>query len=532
MIRLGIIYAILCYSPLFAEDARAVMLDGYNCIEYDAEHPARTGTGFGIISGTVQDTFPAEMTRLLTDGDSARYAVSVEMGSETGDPFLNIYTSDRELPNRDHTVAGRFIVSLPGTRASSFLYGGYRYVDLYSDRFDALWRETPRDFSGEGLLRSFTGGYSAAVGQLLLSGRVSSYRTWSLAPYYFSPLFMTGTKTAWRASIPAAGMSFYTSGTMDFQERYYKGDLSKNYNAGDMTAGMRKGASTDFSLRYRAQYSPGLEFRAAVSDTFSGKAGYTGRLGIFSNGEPFVGLDVFYDLLPVLRAAAQAGFEYFAANHDFAFTAQGRLVKYEHIQYHATATHFTLEYSGKSKPSFSAAAWYDYTSRPLFESVDTALPQTIIRQMTGKALSTAGLKAGADLALGPASITPWAEGHVVVSGRERISIPWRTGLKVKHGKMQAAPFFISADVCLRGPARLTYFLEGPGTWTVFESDRTFELFSEVQVPYVLPFLGNRIKSFVTVEAGPFHLMGKERMESFPFGNPMGPRVLLRLDFLL
>jgi hypothetical protein len=529
-----------------SDSTSLLMIDGVNGVLFNQEYPGRSLNMYSTIYGNPLDSFPHSY-RGRIDTTMTRLSLSGGMASETGDAMLNIVTNP-DLPNRGHQSFFESAYAIPNRPARLFL--GYRYNDMYSDRFDSLMdrytriTQTAPAHADTRLERTIRGGYSIDGTHVRAAGLLSRYQYTGVTPFYFYPLYKEG-------------YDFTQTVQTDFNGRVFQADLryDRHYDYFDYTTGtffedwqwgllsskpMRAGTRGEIFLSFDSRLNPAIKIGAALYDTLTAlPLSWHVSGGIHGNARPFAALDAQYRLRRQLLVDMQAAWQYTPRERAYAFPEKSAtperlsMVEYHPTDLEARTFHTALRFSDTILFPFHAAIWYDYNSAPLWERIsDMDSAVIVIRQdtITNGQRHTIGGKARYEIAYHTLRITLWGNAILTPSRNAyRFTLPRVLGADIGWGAVQGDSFYAGITAESRDRAILRYWNDDRG---IFETMLTFSgtRFSGiVKVPFLLPVMREHLAVCCWIKAGPFSLGKSRRMQDYSRGNLFGPAFSVRFD---
>lgn len=538
----------LCVLVLLARPAAAAECDAYllrldesNTIVYDCRRPGRDLVPSWITMGSPLDDLSGCLDTASSGTDTALGMAVLRLGSEIGDPLLNLLDNP-SLPNRDHAARAVGVVRLP--RIGTELYAMYRFTDVYSDRFDTLWHQhrlvTGEPFQGldtegsDGLRDEIIGGYRITLARVRADGDVRRYSYWGATPYFFSPIRYAGYRTSHAALLTVDRLDVAIDAIIDAQSRYTAASLPEECTTTRLaaTAGWSYAPTGKAYLRvtHDNTLSPGTYVAAGVSDSGLGPFRVQLEGGVDSDGAPRGHAGLTVTLGHSVALAADLTHSIRPRPEALEFLYLDTLVHCKGTSLRTTAVHASVAFEDTLHFPLTAEVWYDYIDLPVWQSVqrgpDTQLTISECRSPAG-ALTTAGgmlrwhihgAVAGADL---------FASGHVTIGdSEENLSVPWRAGIVgyLRSRKLEGLRAELMLDAL--GPTTQRYLLLPERSIEERTSPARVGLSLSGRIPVVPPFLRRRLRLAVCVEAGPIGLTGSRRSREHPNGNLMGPRIAL------
>jgi hypothetical protein len=545
-------------APVNAEhDGRVLLrLDGSNCALYDQEYPHRSQNMYSTVWGNPLDSFPLQDLKafgfhsgFLDSSDSfPAMAASGRVSGELGDPLLGRFVSTGGH-NRDHSTRFGTAASIP--RVNGFVYSGYRYLDIYTDRFDDMWEmfrtRTGRymDHFDEGLAHEVVGGYAVTSGALKTRGYVSKYGYWGEAPMIFYPLYKRGYKTWHDLRLTRPGVDMFATLGFDYHRDYYDHLESETFNDLALRAGVRKPLNKrvdgQFAIDINTAHIPSTRFEVSLGDSFSELLTWDARGGLYNDLHPFAGLALCFTPLRFLQIASEAAWDYIPRERSYRYYRIRRPVDYITTSREVLTFHTRVQYRDTLLFPITVAMWYDFCDRPMWETVDHDGDLIIIRQDTveNAARSHVGGRASYSISIRQFFVEPWGNASLTPKTTiQRFSLPYDFGIDIGYGNTQSDRLYAVLRAESRSRAVLQYRDEQSGQMQRLVSPPRIALSALFRMPFLLPFVRDHVGSSFWAEIGPVNVISKfindpkldnQRIVDFPGTNPMGPRVAVRFD---
>lgn len=520
----------------FAQSGLSVPLDGFN-VSVPSSMESFDG-GLSFTKGDPGDSFYA----VVPAGDSIGYhcRAATFLGSESGDPLLNNFVGSGRA-NRDHETLNSLSLIHPRIPLSAVVR--YRYVDTYSDRFDWIWNEywsrTGRIMAecNRGLATEVFVAADYLFKDVRLTTTVDKFEFWHATPYYFSPLYESGTDISPSLDFKAGSVFVSAKGGYRLSSWYYDHinpvDFYDYRFAADMRAFAGERVSGNLSVGYDNTFTPAAQMRCGVQYGDS-------TIGVGVNGTFFSDMETSFDARFVAnignyqqwRCTVSVSHDYLPQERDFWFMEFDTTVVYRFTALRRNRMSSVFDWRASNRFPAGLSAKVSYCDHPAREFVSKENDTTVITQAIDR--KSARVLAGVG-------------GYLNVSDRHW-GVSFVPSITVPVGKCEQLHFFngkslmltisattagshpASASLSLRCRDRSTldYILEEAQTDRRIESfsaSATEALYFSFSLPVVVPFFPSKINTGIfEVNVGPVHLTGPSRRKFHPKGNPMGPEI--------
>jgi len=530
---------LFCLSlPQAGEPSGVVLpIDGYNtwhvggATELRGEHLSLSGgaphDSFYTISHSADDRLPL-------------IHLQGQIGAETGDPLLNAFTDSRAFPNRDHRDYIGMEFRHPRYPFAVAVHS--RYVDDYTDRFDALW-QIFSDGNGKSMLHDREGVDDETAFLARWKGQrldatvlVNPFGRWHATPYFFSPLCERGITIGEELRCTLSDRVTLTS-----HHRFIRSDWFYDYfngkrfvdNVSENSLRYRVGADgwTSADVNYSSLVSPALRIGAG--------GGFTDTLFNFSAmlygyGDGTVGgsacAAVTYN--GVVRCSTAVAREYRCRERDYCFLQNDTVVSYRTAGAVRNTMFLDLQVQCGGTVPVSGESWIAYVSYPLWEALGYAGDTIFIRQTT----EGAGVKsvAGINGRVGfrnrnvAAFVKPGVMLPLGSSDDIRLTCAFFADAEISFVSQGKNPLSASLTLHYNSAPQLVYPVTGPDGHTskdIFTGDVCTVASLSIRMPFIFMPLQRLVHSTAfLLEAGPLPLGGESRVLIHPRGNRFGPEI--------
>lgn len=531
----------LLYSNAVRGDSDGrVHLDGYNSFITSTESHL-FNSNLSVISG-----FPGDSFYYLPQPqyDSLHHLLhfTASLGAETGDQLLNAYTPNASNENRDHLCTFSSLLKVP--RVPLSIAYRYRYIDTYSDRFDALWKQyesvtgSKMKYYNIGLAYDHLGEINYDSKHLQAKIGLNKYSTWSATPYFFSPLFTDGYRVLPNIRYSRNGVSLYTNWTRDNRDDYYNHRTASNRIDVSGRTGIEWAFLKLFTGRIEARYDNMLAPKEALdfhlnrdSEKLNSDVSFT----IYSDRNTAFHLNETINFLPKLSLLMSAGNDYVQKGRSYLFFENTVPVKYEATSLHQTNLYGSLTYIDTLKIPFKLSGWIQYCGNPIREYVEPVNDTVFIRQKEdlnsnrGFAGFTGNCNIGIrhfNLRLTPAFAFP------LENNRNHFTQNNSLGIDLTYTCSQRFPAVATASVIWKDKSSLGYnFVTDQTNYLqTFNAPSNTSFYLDVKIPFVVPLINSVVdNTFFIFNFGPFRLGGEQRIPEIPNGNLMGPAIYAGID---
>jgi hypothetical protein len=519
-----------------------VRIDGSNMILFNQEYPHKSLNMFSIIYGNPLEQFPFLVLSNAETDSLFHLEVSAHAGSEIGEPMLNNFT-DPGHKNRDHFTSVVSSCSFPNKPLH--LFAGYKYTDNYSDMFDAKWKYfaavTGREmaFKNEGLAYEIAGGFSLYGPIATIALQVKNYSHWGATPFTFSPLFHKGYLLK-----PSALFNFKKSDlTVDFLFDYHKEFYNHViYNeftdeGWDITwkRKLRNGTLAQVSHHRNSRLTPSSYAKVTLHDTLSNLLAWTMSGNLYKNLRPGGLLGISYIQIPKISLNVNAEWEFIPKDRDYSFKENNLLIEYKYKSYDRTILHSSLQYTDTLFYPIKASVWLNYVDKPLWETWGLAPSKDrywICQDTVSNAARlTLGARGSYRAFYKKISALLWGNAGITPKDKEvRFALPLIAGIDLAYGQPDNDSLYIGIKFVARDTTSLKYMNKVDGYPIEFKSPSQVHVTFEVQIPLMLPFMRDRLRTNIDLKAGPVHfLSGDQRVIDHPRGNQIGPAISLGLN---
>lgn len=541
---------LLFYSFGFSENDIfiPVHIDGSNTILFNQEYPAKSYNMYGLIFGNPLDRFPftycpAYNVDKSTNDSMFFFHLFGSIGSETGELLLNHIEGVTTSYNRDHMSRIASSMTIPYIPAS--LYFGYRYLDIYSDRFDRYWSDyenkTGKKMSStlEGLAYEFFGGFHVRGKTVSSSLKVVDYNRWGTTPFYFSPLYTTGTTL-----MPSMLFNLANAHTLtlDFFIDYHE-DYSNHHTATQETkyadngwnfcweGELKETVHARIAHQRDTRITPSMHCNAMVIDSVADLFSWTLNADLYGNLHPGFSFDVSYFQHPNFTLDLKYAWEYKQKPRDFMFWEFNKPVYYYGLNYTAATLHTKVSYHDTLFFPLSLSLWYDYNEKPLWETIKTNENKVIINQeiFPDASHATFGGKGSYKVHLKNFSATLWGNAILSPSRSQRFSLPLNLGADFAYGNPDNDSLYAAIQFENRARTKLTYFNKDTNKEIIFTAPAQTSVLLTCKIPFLSPFFRDYINTSILVEAGPIRLTGEQRVKEHPHGNLIGPAIIFAVQ---
>lgn len=530
----------------------AVRIDGYNTVLFNQEYPERSLNIFSLISGNPYDRFPGDMLFPVTNQpafqncflrgsytDSLLHIhVTGTLGSETGDPLLNMF--DKRYKSKDHFTKFGIACAFPHIPLS--MYGAYRYIDNYSTSFNQKWKDysagtgTEMAFSQEGLAHELVTGYSLKGTAALTGLQTTTYKRWEATPFYFSPLYSSGYILFPYLSfaLPRSQISFHL--VYDYHKDYYNhNDYSEvTDHLWDITwqRQFSRGAGIKISQRKNSTLNPSLATHVQVNDTVTNLLYWDISGYIFSNFRPGGSLAIHYNQFPNFLLSLNTAWDFIPQTREYTFWENATPVDYRSTMYDAVSFHSSLTYTDTLLFPLSASVWFHYQEKPQRETIEYTATRNIIRreEIANSSQMTSGGKGSYTITFRKFSALLW--GNATITPKKKIvqfSLPLSMGADICYGKPDNDSLYAALKFENRARTAITYLNKNENEILTFSSPAFTRFTGTIKIPFLLPYVGKYIRTTVQIEAGPFYFAESQYIQEHPRGNPIGPMVSVLLN---
>jgi len=459
------------------------------------------------------------------------------IGAEAGDPHLNAFGSSA-YPNRDHETRWDGVLRVEPLHSE--LRGAYRYVDVYSDRFDSTWslhmhgtgnampgvdkREPAPLLSERSLL------LGTVLGPVGVRGAGNWYSSWGATPYFHGPIRTDAACGGLCSGIRLARSTADVNAWVARRTRYLDYEpVEDTHVRGEAAATRRVGgyATAGLVCSYDSDLKQAARFSGAVSVAGAATASAGLSLGATSEGQPFGACTVVLPLGRRVVLESRMAADYDSPRDDLSFRHLDTLVRCAGTAHRSTNLHAAAAYVDTLPFPLRLEVWADLCSAPLWLAVDRRSTEILLSEQVSPrgALGTVGgrlrYRAGWSwLALGV-----FGEGRAVVSGvAEQLSVPYRLGC---DAVLQSRRYRgLAAQVLLEtvGPVSQRYLALPAGQVEKHTAEARTSVWVEGSVPVLLPVFRSRTGVVLQVRCGPLNLFGESRARQHPQGNLYGPRI--------
>lgn len=542
----------LCYHFVFGENDTfiPIRIDGVNTVLFNQEYPNRSLNMYSIIWGNPVDQFPFN---LLSDYakpydniyESLKDTIidslfhlqaSARAGAETGESMMNRFEGLAE-ENRDHFTTFATACRFPKTPMNLFF--GYRYIDTYSDRFDAKWEKYKNitgdnmSFSEEGLAHELVSGYSLSCPIAATTLKTISYNRWGATPYYFSPLLSRGYALYPSLIFILPKSKIYVDFLFDYHKDYYNHiDYSEYTDEGwDITwqRQLKKGIIAQLSHHINSKLDPSAYANAMLHDTISNLFIWSFSGNLYSNFRMGGSLDINYIQIPKFSLNVNAAWDFIPQTRSYTFWENKTPVEYHTIKYEVASLHTSLNYTDTLFFPVKASVWLNYCEKPLWETIEYTNNKIIIRQDTiyNAAHLTSGGKVSYKISLKKFFLTLWGNAEITPKERElHFSLPRDLGADLGYGSTDNDSLYAVIRFETRDGCTLKYMNESSNEIKEYTAPAQTSISFLFKIPFFLPFLKEHLRTNFQIEAGPIRLSKEQRIKEHPKGNLIGPAISL------
>ncbi|MBD3243396.1 MAG: hypothetical protein GF331_22590 [Chitinivibrionales bacterium] len=523
-------------------------LDASNTIVYDCERPGRGTRASWLVMGDPLAHFPhGHLDSANAGPDTVLGMMSGRLGSEIGDPLLNLIDAP-DLPNRDHAVTALGAVRFP--RIGLSVYGAYRYLDVYSDRFDTLWQRY-RSATGhqqwgmnhdgaDGLRDEQIAGYRVNLTHIRAEGKLQRYSCWGATPYFFSPVRYAGYRTSHAAHLAVSRFHMAVQARIDAQDRYTTAPKPSEFSHTELAASAGWSYSPNGHIHVRSTYDnavrPTSVVAACLSDSGLGPFSAQVQAGVTGDGDPQGRLALAARLGLAVTVSADLECAVRPRPEPIQFDYLDTLVRCTGEPSRSTAIHLSVAIEDTGVLPLTARLWCDHIDRPVWQSIRRGPDGVVtIAECASPAgpLNTAGGRLSYHVHGAIAGADMYASGHITLGdSKEWRSVPWHAGVRAYLRSKRTERLRAEVTLDAAGPTTQRYLSLPTRSIEERRSPTRVSLWVRGQVPVVSPFLRRRLRLSLSAEIGPIGLTGARRAREHPNGNLMGPRVEVQGQALL
>jgi hypothetical protein len=542
--RLVLIFSFLFYSSVICGDTdKSVPVDGYNSLSISTDHYL-FNYNLSMIKGVPEDSF---YYTPVSHDDSLHqlFHFSGTLGAETGDPLLNTYSTGKTYPNRDHLCSISSLLKVPQVPLS--IAYRYRYIDTYSDRFDSLWNQYASETGSRmkkeeiGLAHDHFAEINYHSENLQTNVVFNKYNTWSVTPYYFSPLFTEGYRLLSSLRYSRNRVSVYTNWIRDAKDDYF------NHQTPSSTVDISGKAGVEWTFlklytgQIQIQYDNQLAPKEALSLYLKRKSERLSSdisLIIYSDRNIAFHLNETVDFLPNLSFLLSGGDDYIQKGKSYLFFQNTIPVKYQTISLHQINLYSSLIYKDTLIFPFKLCGWVQYCSNPIREYVEPVFDTVFIRQTatSNSNRAFAGITGNYTISirhftfrLTPVLAFPLENKDNHFTQNKSLDID------LTFNALPRLPAVVTASLIWKDKSSLKYnFITDQGAYLqTFSTPANTSLNFDAKVPFLVPYLNPIVKNtFFIINFGPLRLGSKKRVQEFTLGNQIGPAIYVGIDGMI
>jgi hypothetical protein len=515
----------LIHPCIFATDCGSLQLDGATQIRRahdEGGHPT-------LYTAVPFETLLREVWKesLADSSDTAHILLSASLGAEPGDPLLNAYTGQATF-NRDHFSQSHVFLH----HGPLVLYGGYRYLDTYSDRFDSIW--SAHALQGFAMQQSALGLAEELIGGAIISAKSSSaelgasrYSYWGHTPLWFTPLLHCGIRTYAEGRLSVGEWQMQTRLALQKQQRYLDRINPQQRTVVQLQANLSRqlwGSTLPLTLTYANDSL--IPLSVAAEAPF--------ELGVFKLA-PHLGLDRYgmtggivagAQMSTILSGRMNVDWYRVPMSKGYEYSELGQIVVVEDAI--VSGLLMSLQVMSVAKDSLLwAQIRFERDGAAQIDKVEygDTLHLTPCR-VDARLVGTCG--AGARYRAKSWQVMLAVAGERVLDGGPmRLSLPFEGALSLRWHHPQATTLWGAISLC--GRSSVEYFRQEQSRSTTYSSAPRMWVDMSIGVPLLMPLWTEVIKPRVKVEVNSLTIAGKRRQPMHPLGNAIGPRLALQAE---
>ncbi|HLV29989.1 MAG TPA: hypothetical protein VKY57_00330 [Chitinispirillaceae bacterium] len=541
-----VIIILILYTTGNGEDHEKVpfQFDGFTVLRWNRSDPLLSSNFYGIIEGDITNSFPVsqlsafDMDIWSMSPNYPAFTASGALGSEFGDPMLNIY-ENRSLDNRDHCTL--IETSFKPKRLPLRFFIGRRYYDHYTDRFDSLWNQYSRQTTkrmvedSRGVAHGISGGYSLDVKRIKAYGFVNQYGYWGASPFFFSPVYRKGFSVSQTVRANTGSGTCDATVEVDHFDRYYDHQNPETFNDILFLGTYHHDFNSSFygllNFNYDSKIRPATSLGVSVADSLS-FISWLVHCAIYGNGNPEAEIESQINPFEGFFIKTKASWEYYPRDRGFSFIEIDSPVYYHTNDFYRKSGKVETGYKFGTGISFDINCWYRYTDTEPWEIIKTYPESTVILydKYDKASRHNGGASVGMELTGEKFSTKLWFDGGVSLhDAPARFNLPWRSFIEFSCGKPENNRFYGSIRYEIRSEAGLQYFDITEDKILHLSALSQDNLSLNIRVPVLVPFFGDRVQSAIRISFDSIHLFQGLRLRNHPGGNCIGPMVSLAFD---
>lgn len=518
--------------------------DGFTVFRWNRTDPLLSSNLYGIVEGDITNSFPVsqlsafDMDIWSISPNYPAFTASGALGSEFGDPMLNIY-ENRSLDNRDHYTL--IETSFKPLRLPLRFFIGRRYNDHYTDRFDSLWNQyscqTTKGMAEDsrGVAHGISGGYSLDAKGIKAYGFVNQYGYWGASPFFFSPVYRKGFSVSQTVRANTGSGMCDATVEVDHYDRYYDHQNPETFNdfqfRGTYCHYFDSSLNGSLNFNYDSKIRPATKLGVSLADS-STFISWLVNCAMHGNGNPEAEIESQINPFDGFFIKTKVSWKYYPREREFSFFEMDRPVYYHTNDFYRKSGITETGYRLGTGISFDINCWYRYTDTESWEILKTYPESTVILYDKYDKASRhyGGASVGMELTGAKFSTKVWFDGGVSLhDAPARFNLPWRSFVEFSYGKVEKNRFYGSIRYEIRSEAGLKYFDITEDKILHLSALSQDNLSLNARVPVLVPYFRDRVQSAIRISIYSIHLFQGLRLRNHPGGNCIGPMISLAFD---